>query len=469
MKKTDSAILVGLVLASFGAAAVGQSPCPTSQLLGTSAKKSGDLVCLVPQVFGAGGMVGTDNSGPIDATTGHEAHFQDSALNSFGPINSEIGVELSQLPIAAPVAGIVFENGVWTTSINFGPVLADRADTIGKHHVFLGASYQYFNFDRVGSTNLHSFGTVLTHEAEPGVCGVQPNVDCSNGVPVYTHDIIATLNRVDLKVHQMTYVGTFGLGRSLDVSVAVPVLQIRMNMNSQATIFNFEPPPVNHKFNISAAAANPNETFIGLYDANFRNPGVKTGIGDVTVRAKYRAWAATSEKSAVAVGLDARLPTGDAYNFLGSGTWGIRPFATYTYFSRLSPHATVGFQSNGNSILSGDVTASPVTKAKLPDVFSYSAGGDMAIGHHLSLSSDFFGLLLFNGTKIQPSTYTDYAGSTHSSVSISTGNVNEFGVAVGGKIDLVQRFLLVGNVLFRVNDAGLHSKPVPLLGVSYSF
>ena len=29
--------------------------------------------------------------------------------------------------------------------------------------------------------------------------------------------------------------------------------------------------------------------------------------------------------------------------------------------------------------------------------------------------------------------------------------------------------LITANVLFRVNDAGLHSKPVPLIGVSYSF
>lgn len=468
MNRNGLAILLVLALGSFGAAAVGQSPCPTSLQL-TTAKKSGDLICLVPQVFGPGGMVGTNFGGPLDNTFGHAVHFQDSALSSFGPINSEIGVELSQLPVAAPVAGIVFENGVWTTSINFGPVLADRADTIGKHHAFLGASYQYFNFDRVGATNLRSFGAVLTHEAEPGVCGVQPNVDCSNGVPVYTNDIIATLNRVDLKVHQITVVGTYGLGKSFDASIAVPILQIRMNMNSQATIFNFEPPPVNHAFSPAAAASNPDETYIDLYDANFRNPGVKTGIGDVTVRAKYRAWQAASEKSAVAVGLEARLPTGDAYNFLGSGTWGIRPFLTYTHFSRLSPHATVGFQGNGNSVLSGDVTASPVTKAKLPDVFSYSAGGDMALGHHFSLSSDFFGLLLFNGAKIEPATFTDYAGGTHSTIAISTGNINELSVSVGGKIDLVQRLLLTGNVLFRVNDAGLHSKPVPLLGLSYSF
>jgi hypothetical protein len=42
-------------------------------------------------------------------------------------------------------------------------------------------------------------------------------------------------------------------------------------------------------------------------------------------------------------------------------------------------------------------------------------------------------------------------------------------VAVGGKFNVVGRLILSADVLFRVNDAGLHSKPVPLVGISYNF
>lgn len=139
-----------------------------------------------------------------------------------------------------------------------------------------------------------------------------------------------------------------------------------MNMSSNVTIFNFEPPPVNHLFDPAGPTNNPNEKYVDSFDANFRNPGSKTGVGDVTVRAKFRAWEAANEKSAVAVGLDVRLPSGDAYNFLGSGTWGFRPFFTYTYFSRVSPHATAGFQGNGNSVLAGDITQLPEQKPSCP-------------------------------------------------------------------------------------------------------
>jgi hypothetical protein len=33
----------------------------------------------------------------------------------------------------------------------------------------------------------------------------------------------------------------------------------------------------------------------------------------------------------------------------------------------------------------------------------------------------------------------------------------------------VARLLVTGNVLFRLNDEGLHFKPSPLIGVSYVF
>ena len=113
-------------------------------------------------------------------------------------------------------------------------------------------------------------------------------------------------------------------------------------MSSNATIFNFEPPPVNHTF--APITDNPRETYISPFQAILTNSSSALGIGDLRLRGKYVAWRDAKEKSAVAVGLDLRLPTGDAYNFLGSGTWGIRPFVIYSYSARVSPHASAGFR-----------------------------------------------------------------------------------------------------------------------------
>src|SRR3984893_16527766 len=200
-------VLGSLLFVSLSTVALAQSPCPTQEIQGSAAKRSSDLVCIVPQVYGPGGLVGTDNGGPLTSTRFHEVHFQASSINSFGPINAEIGVQLSQVPLASPVSGFIFANGVMQEATSFGPVLADRAETLGKRRIFIGASYEYFDFDKADRVSLRSFAAVFTHEPEPTICAMFPSTPCKNGEPIYTNDIVATQNRIDIKVHQVTMVG----------------------------------------------------------------------------------------------------------------------------------------------------------------------------------------------------------------------------------------------------------------------
>ena len=53
-------VLCSLLLVSVSIPALAQSPCPTQEILGSAAKRSSDLVCIVPQVYGAGGLVGVE-------------------------------------------------------------------------------------------------------------------------------------------------------------------------------------------------------------------------------------------------------------------------------------------------------------------------------------------------------------------------------------------------------------------------
>lgn len=456
MSKTNLAFRLALNVI-FASAAFAQSPCPTATL-NPNATFSSDMVCLVPQVYGPGGLVGTNNAGPIDPTTKfhHEVHFQASSLESFSPLNSEIGVQLSQLPFASPASGFVFSFNpslgvVARTTESFGPILTERADTIGRHKLFVGASYQYFDFDRVGGVNLRNFGAVFHHEELPGNF-------------VFTNDIVATTNRIDLKVHQVTAVATFGLTDRLDLSVAIPFVDVRMGVSSAATIVSFESPCCIHRFAIPSPYPT-HEAVASTSQATFFNDHSALGIGDVVVRGKFEVL--KREKAGLALGVDLHTPTGDAENFLGSGTFGARPFATFSYSARISPHASVGYLWNGQSILAGNITTG--TKAHLPDVVTYSAGADAGVTHRLTVNVDFIGQSLRKATEINPATFVDFGGVSHPNVSTSTGTVNQASVAVGGKMNFVGRLIISANVLFRVNDAGLHSKPAPLVGISYNF
>src|ERR1700744_5103823 len=78
-----------------------------------------------------------------------------------GAINSAIGTQLTQLPIPSASVGLVNlkqeGNPIGVPYNNMGPILGDRPDTVGRHHLFLGFSYQHFNFNAIDGIDLKSF------------------------------------------------------------------------------------------------------------------------------------------------------------------------------------------------------------------------------------------------------------------------------------------------------------------------
>jgi len=81
-------------------------------------------------------------------------------------------------------------------------------------------------------------------------------------------------------------VATYGLSDKLDVSLALHCPERACGMTSNATIFNFEPPPVNHTF--AVVTDNPRETYISPFNAILTNSDSATGIGDLRLRGKLR-------------------------------------------------------------------------------------------------------------------------------------------------------------------------------------
>jgi hypothetical protein len=494
MSKLKVATLVSLLLSLASTHASAQGPCPTSTSTNPNApllQRSGDLVCAIPQLYGPGGLVGINKNGPLLPTDTlvnkpHEVHFQAGALESFTPLNAEIGTQLSQLPLTSPASGFVFSFNpslgvVSRTTESFGPILTERAETVGKHKLFVGVSYQLFDFNKVDGVSLKNFGTVFQHEDVAPCANGSLTGPCSpplpnNGNPLLENDIIGTTNNISLKVHQITAVATFGLTNRLDVSVAVPILDVRMGVSSDATIYSFEPPdPVNipngnhqdHQFVPTTPDFNAgHETVVAPNHALFYNARSMSGVGDVIFRGKFQVL--QKEKAGLAVGADLHTPTGDEKNFLGSGAWGVRPFAVFSYASRVEPHATFGYQRNGDSYLAGNITT--FSKDHLPDILTYSAGADAGITRRVSISGDYIGQSLLSVKTILSKPFIDHSGATHSTI-VTSGKetVNQASIAVGGKVNPFGKLLVSANVLFRVNDAGLHSKPAPLVGLSYTF
>ena len=193
----------------------------------------------------------------------------------------------------------------------------------------------------------------------------------------FESQFISTQNSIDLKVNQFMMFGTFGITDHVDVSVAVPFMEVGLNVTSNATIErtlnteatfhagqitnpNAPGPPFVHYFNpdpnaqttsITHTFSNnqyPNQVAGDLYGNPSKNSA--EGIGDVVFRLKgtiYR-----TERLRVALLGDVRVPTGDERNFLGSGAYGLRPsVAASIRTGWLTPHVNLGYQWNGLSLL----------------------------------------------------------------------------------------------------------------------
>jgi hypothetical protein len=181
--------------------------------------------------------------------------------------------------------------------------------------------------------------------------------------------------------------------------------------------------------------------------------------------------------------LDVRFPTGDALNYLGSGAYGFKPFGVFSYRARISPHVLVGYEWNTDSITAGDLT--PGVKGKVPNDFVYIAGADAWVTKWLTADFDIVGERVF-GTETVAVTQQQFlancgactASASPNAVSLPSlanspnSSYNITNASMGIKVRpfrTVSRLVFTANVLVRLDDGGLRSKAVPLVGVGYTF
>ena len=334
---------------------------------------STNVGCVLPNIYG-----GTQGILLPPGTPGeHAAHFLETSefTENFLPLNKAIATQLALLPIVSPASGFTYSfdksTGVHTrTAQSFGPVYSERGETIGKKKIFFGINYQRFRFDKIDGLDLHKLPGVLLH------------------IPAgrATQDVMRTENNFDLKMDQFTLFGTVGITNRLDISVAVPIVDVRFNASANATIFRIPSGADDcpggsttpcHFFNVNDPLNSTRQTFSKRATA--------TGLGDVTIRVKHNVL--RRESMAMSILTDIRTPSGDEKNFLGSGAVGIKPFLALTLRRGVvSPHFNIGYQWNGKSLLAGSLING--VKGSLPNQFFYTVGADVGMAKRLTFATD---------------------------------------------------------------------------------
>jgi hypothetical protein len=426
-----------LVLAAFG---IG---------VGSMDARAQSLSEIIPNLFGVGGLK-VDSLTKLPDGSDHSAHFNSSAQLTFNPFNTALASQLAAVPLPSPASGFTYtldsSLGVFKRSTqSFGPILSDRADTVGKHKLSVGVSFQHFNFDSIDGESLGSVPVVFTHDG---------------AAPGGRADVITTVNSIQVKLNQYTAFLNYGLGDRVDVSLAVPAVSVDLTASSLATIQRIgTTDPKTHYFK----GANGE---IGS-QAVFSKTGSKSGIGDLIFRLKGTIF--KQGGTGLALGGEVRLPTGDEKNLLGSGATGLEGFLVFSSSHKsFSPHVKLAYQWNGDSVLAGNPNTG--TKGNLPDQVFYEVGADLGVTKNLTLAVDFLGRGVIDGQRMITDTFHALDGThTFANVKFETASFNVANGAVGFKFNPGGNLLLDVNVLFKLNDAGLRDKITPLVGFEYSF
>jgi hypothetical protein len=409
-----------------------------------------NLATIFTNIFGPNGLV-VDSLATLPGEQSHSAHFSSDFQFNFGQFGTAMVSQLVSVPLPSPGGGFTYEFdpslGVFQrTTQSFGPILADRAETIGARRVSVGYAFQRFTFDSVEGISLSQVPAVFTHD----------NAQLLGG----REDVVTTINSITADVNQSTLFVTMGVSDHVDISLAVPVVATELRVVSAARIQRLGTTnPLIHFFRQS-------DDEIGV-DRLFTAVGSAAGLGDLMIRMKASAF--TSEKSGVAFGVDVRLPTGDEMNLLGSGTTGVQPFAIWSgTFKTVSPHVNAGYRWNGSSVLAGN----PATgqSGDFPDQVSYNLGADVAVNPRLTVAFDVLGRYVIDAERLRSETFHALDGrSTFPNIVFARDSYNAVSGSIGLKGNLFGRFLMDVNVLFALDNNGLRDKVTPLIGLEYSF
>ncbi len=393
----------------------------------------------------------------------HSHHFVAETSPEFLALqqfNNQIANQLSSFPLASSSGGFSYtydpKLGVFTrTSDSFGPIYAERADTIGKGRFNLGLNFSHFTFNDINNLSLRDgdLRLVFTHE--------DINHDGTNFQPFFEGDVITAQLFLKIQSDITAFVLTYGVTDRFDIGAAIPLVSISIDAQTDATIQRL------------ATAANPAiHTFVGGgSEATIKQSGSASGVGDVVLRGKYRF--TSSPKFGFALGTDVRLPTGDYRDLLGTGALEVRAYMIGSaHLGAFSPHLNAGYTW----------ALHPAASVSVADEINYTGGFDWALSPRFTVVVDAIGRTFRNTQSVQVVDATFFANTNPSSAQpptvvsaefprlvTTTANLNTLLGSVGFRVNPVGNLLLTVNGLFSISKKGLRDDFTPLVAIDYAF
>lgn len=363
-------------------------------------------------------------------------------------VSGQIGLQLSNYPLGSSSGGFTYgfdpSLGTFSRSTEtFGPAFAERAFTAGRKRFSIGMNYLHASYDTLDGKSLEE-GDIkfnLFHQR------LTP--------PSYVEgDVIQAALRMRLRSDTTSFLVNYGVTNRLDVGLAVPLVRVTMDLAYEARILDFATATVSPTTHLFAN---------GTKSQTFTSAGDASGVGDVVVRSRYSF--VQQGGNGVALGVDVRVPSGDADNMLGTGAAQTRVFLIASQAGRLSPHVNVGYTASSNS-------------TSVPNAVNYTGGLEYGLNRKATLNVDLVGRSSRNSLRLMSTTVphsyqqgptAPVQQTTLAGIAVTPGSVNTVIGAFGAKVNVWRNLLLSGHLLLPFNDAGLRSRATGVIGFDYTF
>ncbi|HTE65071.1 MAG TPA: transporter [Candidatus Binatia bacterium] len=295
----------------------------------------------------------------------HEPHFRASSLQGLDSLNTSLASSLGFLSLNSSASSFTFdiERGVPVrTTDSLGPLLAERAPTLGRGKFDLALTYTRIEFSRFQGRPLDKLTVDFQHEDSNG-----NGIRDTTGPFSFESDVVRANIKLSIKEDIWALFGTYGITRNWDVGIVVPIIHIQLRAVGDATVVRNS--PVSQFVHNFGPDSSPSHVSGG---------GDKTGIGDILLRTKYNFLRNQGAWPDLAVLGQVKLPSGDPDNLLGTGHTNFLPMlvASKTY-GFLTPHVNAGYE----------LTTGP----REDDNLRYIVGFDTRLHPRLTVATDLLG------------------------------------------------------------------------------
>jgi hypothetical protein len=388
----------------------------------------------------------------------HGTHFVPaaSAANAtvIAFIIGSISANVSNVPLSATSGGTTFrfDGGVPVkTSESPGPIFGERAQTLGRGRMLVGANLSSLHFTTLRGTDLRNILLTFTHaNVDFDGCDAAFGGDCTlMGIPELENDIMQFRLSLDLSLRVTSFFLTYGLADRVDLGVVLPVVVASFHGESEGQIVPFGGPTVAHFF--GGTPENPELSASRFVQAD------ASGIGDVALRLKVNMH--RTDRASFSLLGDARFPTGSEDDLLGSGAFAMRGLGILSArFGDFSPHLNGGYLYRNSDEQNDAVLA--------------TVGFDNVLAPWATLAADLVSEFQVGRSKLRlpgvVAIETPFLRTAQPTTIPDTRDDIVSG-SLGFKLTAAPGLLVIANAIWPLNRGGLRANAVWTAGLEYNF